>query len=311
MLKPKVADRQHWDIVSDEELLGRELTTDNPLGLDGLVTELPNGPEEPHVEFSYDLDDEVHCVHGNHRHKHGFIFRKREHRYMVGWMCGEKIYGQKFDQYAADFRAAQTRQDAMRRVREIRIAVERFSNWATSPEWRNSIDTFDKLRGSLLDRMPVVCQTVHAHAGHRLNDALMPRYLCYPIASTIGHPRELNIEREYSRFLEELRTTANQFSKPSAAVAAIVGRIVEDLRGIARRASVLLAKFDDVDTFFQPATLEAICQQIDRLPSRRTKHHASLLKIKNKVISLEMPKDFRPPARRGLEDLELALNAGR
>lgn len=77
MLKPKIADRQHR--VSDDELLSTDLTTDNPLGLDGLVVELPDGPEEPHVEFSYDLDDEVRCIHGNHRHEHGFVFRKGDH----------------------------------------------------------------------------------------------------------------------------------------------------------------------------------------------------------------------------------------
>jgi len=119
MLKPKIADRQHWEAVSDEELLGKNLTTDNPLGLDCLVTEIPDGPEEPHVEFSYNLEDEVRCIHCNHLHKHGFVLRKGGYRYIVGWICGEKIYGEKFDKYAADFKAAQARQDAMRRVQSI------------------------------------------------------------------------------------------------------------------------------------------------------------------------------------------------
>jgi hypothetical protein len=67
----------------------------------------------PHVEFSYDLCgsgiEEFSCVHGHHRHLKGYVFRKGESRYLVGWMCGESLYGTKFDEYTSDFRAALTR----------------------------------------------------------------------------------------------------------------------------------------------------------------------------------------------------------
>jgi hypothetical protein len=227
MIKPKITDHRHWQEVSDEELLGKELTTDNPLGLDGLVTQLPEGPEEPHVEFSYNLTDEVRCVHGNHRHKQGFVFCKGDRRYLVGWMCGERIYGQKFNQYTADFNEARSRRDTLVRARDLQTAVMHFSEWATGQPWISSIDAFDTLRESLRDQMPVVFNTVQTHAGRRLNEATMPRYLCYADPEINGDPRRLDISQEYDRFLHELRSIVRDFTKPPSAVAMIIGNLVD------------------------------------------------------------------------------------
>src|SRR5947209_6092388 len=76
----------HWDSLSDDELLRRELTTDDPENLDGLVYELPLGDEESHIEFSYDFSKsgrtELRCVHGNHGHLRGFVVNKGGRRFL-------------------------------------------------------------------------------------------------------------------------------------------------------------------------------------------------------------------------------------
>jgi len=134
--------------------------------------------------------------------------------------------------------------------------------------------------------MPNIFKCVQDHAGKKLRDAPMPRYLCFPFSDTIGDPKELNVTREYQRFSEELNAVAIDLSKPPAAVASGIGRIVERLRGIARRANILLAKFDDIELFFQPVTLRAICDHIDTHTSRRAMHHPGLLKITVKNFSI-------------------------
>lgn len=312
MLKPKSADRQHWDTVSDEDLLHKELTTDNPLGVENLVSVIPDGSDEPYVESSYDLEDEVPCVHGRHRHKHGFVFRKGEYRYLVGWMCGEKIYGTKFNEYAADHKAARVRQDAGRRVQELKVAVEQFSNWATSDEWQDALAAFENVRDNLLRKMPAVSGVVRAHAGHQLRGALMPKYLCYYVDGAMpGDPRNPHINDEYTRFLGELQIVAADLSKPALAATALLGKIVEHLRGVARRARVLLDKFEDVERFFQPSTLAAICEELERMTPRQKKHYVDLLKIRNKELSVGLPRSFRMPDRKRLEEMERVLSAGR
>jgi hypothetical protein len=55
MLKPKSQHpRRHWETLSDEELLAADLIIDDP-ELENLVFEVPEGDEEPYVEFKYDL----------------------------------------------------------------------------------------------------------------------------------------------------------------------------------------------------------------------------------------------------------------
>lgn len=89
----------------------------------------------------------------------------------------------------------------------------------------------------------------------------MPRHLCLA-----EHPGGLQtIHAEYERFIDELRSVTADLSIGPATVAAGIGATVERLRGIARRATMLLTKFDDVELFFRPVTLQAVCEHIDSL----------------------------------------------
>jgi hypothetical protein len=208
MLKPKEQQRQHWADVTDDELLTTELTTENPLGITGLVTTLPEGDEEPRVEFSYDLRgsgiEEFSCVHGHHRHLKGYVFRKGENRYLVGWMCGESLYGTKFDEYTTDFQAAQTRQSGLRRIRDLRDATIEFSAWVGQPIWLPAVEYYGELRETLRSQMPFVWETLSEYAGQKLRQAPMPRHLCIPSKDPQLSDRDNPIEGQYERLANEV-----------------------------------------------------------------------------------------------------------
>jgi hypothetical protein len=87
--QPRVQTRKFWESLTDEELLGVDLVTDDPEGLRDLVREVPSGDEETYVEFKYDLrksgrQEEFTCVHGHHKHLAGFVMRKGNARFLVG-----------------------------------------------------------------------------------------------------------------------------------------------------------------------------------------------------------------------------------
>src|ERR1700704_6003389 len=137
MLKPQArSTRRHWETSSDDQLLEMELITDDPERLPNLVYEIPPGDEEPYVEFKYDLRksdrEKFSCVHGHHQHLAGFVMRKGTARFLVGWICAGTFYGENFDKYTADFDAAVIRPDALKRVREIRSAINPFIDYLNS-----------------------------------------------------------------------------------------------------------------------------------------------------------------------------------
>src|SRR5580700_6974448 len=106
--------RRYWEALSDDLLLDVELTTDNPQSLPDVVTELPMGDDEPHVEYKYDFrrsdSEKLRCVHCHQLHLAGYVMLKNGNRFFVGHICGKHIYGEDFEQYTADYNAAANRQ---------------------------------------------------------------------------------------------------------------------------------------------------------------------------------------------------------
>ena len=72
--------KRYWGSVSDAHLLAVELTTDNPEKLDNLTAILPQGPEEPFVEYAYDLRNSdngmMRCTHCHQLHLAGVVINK-------------------------------------------------------------------------------------------------------------------------------------------------------------------------------------------------------------------------------------------
>jgi hypothetical protein len=312
LLNPKAPQRQHWEEISDEDLLSTELTTENPLGVVGLVDRYPEGEDEPHVEFSYDLRgtgaDEFKCVHGSHGHLKGFVFRKGDARYLVGWKCGESLYGTKFDAYTADHKAAVTRQSGLRRLEDLRKATIALSAWASSPDWDGAMSYYEELRNVLWRDMPFVYDTLAASAGQKLKDVQIPRFLCSEEKEPAFRHRN-DIASEHHRMMAEISAVLVHLAKPNVAALALIGKIVESLRGIARRADLLVTKLEEVKMFFQPAVLGVISDLADRARPRRAPYHAGLLSLTTKKITVRLPETFRVPPRSGVEALQTALNS--
>jgi hypothetical protein len=305
MFKPKASSiREHWANVSDEQLAGLDLEIEGPDKLPGIVTEIPSGNEEAYMEFTYDLRgmgraEEFVCVHGHHRHLHGAVMRKGDVRFLVGWICAESIYGEDLTKIRADYDAAVLRRGAILRVRDLRKAVAEFSNWADQVSHSDALEAFEAVRSQLKQRFPWVFEVLQRAAGGRINDAIMPRYLC---AARGG------IEDSFVRLMSEIATVTNSLMGDAQRVAGSIGSIRSNIESIIRRAELLLVKLSDVELFFQPATLSAICEHAENAVPRRTRHFPGLLKLTARDQVVEMPSGFAIPSRGPIDRLQAVLS---
>jgi hypothetical protein len=294
--------RGHWASVSDDRLIDLDLEIDNPETLEGLVRQVPANYADAHVEFKYDLRGmevpEFTCVHGSHQHKAGFVMNVDGARFMVGWICAKTIYNEDFDKYTADFEAAIGRRDALRRVREMRGAIEQFSGWLDRISSSNVLQAFSTVRDRLRNYMPWVFETLQSANGGQIEGIAMPRHLCLP---------PTNILDEFDRLMNATAAVTMSLTGDAQVVAASIGLIRTDIDSPIRRAELIFAKLSDLDLFFQPATLHAICQHAAKAVPRRRRHFAGLMKLSTRDVFVEMPKDFVVPSPRPLEALRAAV----
>lgn len=310
MLKPQArSTRRHWETLSDDQLLEMELMTDDPESLPNLVYEIPPGDEEPYVEFKYDLRksdrEKFSCVHGHHQHLAGFVMRKGTARFLVGWICAGTIYGENFDKYTADFDAAVIRQDALKRVREIRSAISPFIDYLNSISRSDVFKHFSRVRGQLETQMPWIFDTLPAAASmdRHIIGARLPKRLCAP---------GTDLRDEFNRLMVDFAAAGVMLAGEPEKVAAIIGGIRSKMEGLAKRSEAVLDTLREVEEFFQPAALAAICKLANEHDNpKRRKYEAGLLTLTCKrdrdksVIS--MPSGFELPSRRPLEAFQSAL----
>lgn len=294
--------RGHWAGVSDERLIDLDLEIDNPEMLEGLVREVPTNYADAHVEFKYDLRGanlaEFTCVHGSHQHKAGFVMNVDGARFMVGWICAKSIYNEDFDKYTADFETAIGRRDALRRVREMREAMAQFSAWLDGIASSDTLEAFSRVSARIENHMPWVFETLKTANGREIEGVSMPRHLC--LAPT-------DVCDEFDRLMSATTGVTLALTGDAQLVAASIGKIRTEFEGLTRRAELILGKLEDLQRFFQPATLHAICQHAEKAIPRRSKHVAGLLKLSTRNISVEMPQDFTVPSRRPIDALRSAL----
>lgn len=301
--KPKNdAKLSHWSSVSDERLIDLDLEIDNPEALAGLVRQVPANYEDAHVEFKYDLRGldipELTCVHGSHKHKAGFVMNVDGVRFMVGWICAKAIYNEDFDRYTADFETAIGRRDALRRVRELRDVMTQFSAWLDRIGTSNVLAAFARVSRQLQNRMPWVCQTLQAANGRDIEGVTMPRALFMT---------PTDIEGEFARLMNATAAVTISLTGDSQRVAASLGKIRIEIDGLIRRAELILKKLADLELFFQPSTLLAICRHAEKAVPRKSKHSAGLMKLSTRNASVEMPQDFKVPSGAPIQALRAAL----
>jgi hypothetical protein len=311
MLQPKARrSRRYWENLTDEELLETELMTDDPESLENLVYALPAGDDEPYVEFKYDLRkterEMLRCVHGNHRHLAGFVFRKGAERFLVGWICGGSIYGEDFDKYTADFDAAVNRQDALKRVREIRGAIDPFASWLAEVSQSQVFKHYLRLRGQLREGMPWIYDHLPAAAALnvRVIGASLPANLC----NESSDARE-----DFNKILNEMSVASLALVGEAELVAKKIGLIRSRMEGLVRRVEAVIELLREVETFFQPTVLAALCKLANENdnPRKRT-YESGLLTITCKRdrqnTTISMPKDFALPSKRPIENFRSALS---
>jgi hypothetical protein len=310
MLKPKPKHaRRYWENLSDDQLLDTELITDDPENLADLVYEIPAGDEESYVEFKYDLRgterERFHCVHGHHAHLAGFVFRKGASRFLVGWMCGKSLYGEDFDQYTADFDAAVNRQDALKRVREIRNAIDPFKAWLEELSGAEAFKLYGRVRGQLREQMPWVYNNLPraAFMNARIIGAAVPKGLCSD---------STDVREEFNRIMNDVSAASLMLVGEPEAVAKRIGLIRSRMDGLVKRLNDLLDLLREVEDFFQPTVLAAICKLANEYDNpKRRKYEAGLLtltcKRERQKTTITMPKNFVLPSRRGLGAFKSAL----
>lgn len=300
MLKPKAvqATTPYWEKMSDDQLLALDMTTDSPDTLPDLVLEYPEGDDEPYVEYSYDLRgtdrEQFRCVHGNHHHLKGFVFRKGAFRYLVGWQCGDKLYGQKFDQYTSDFNTALSRRDALCRVRDLREAVALFARWADDVASSPAVQQFDQI-GKSLEKMPSVVDVLTGQIQLTDTEVRLPQSLVRGVQD--------DLEGEVRRLMNETSRVATSLTGPVERVGASIRAIRQDVDGLIRRAERIVQRLEAVELLFQPVVLCAICEAIDNAVPQRRRHFPGLLKITTRDVVLQMPKGFKVPSRNAIDNL--------
>lgn len=301
-----------WANLSDEALVDIELTTDDPENLPNLVKQIPDGEGTPYVEFKYDLRgtgrEEFSCVHGNHGHLSGFVFRKGDARFLVGRICGNTIYGEDFDKFTSDFDAAIQRQDALKRVRQLREAIAAFTAWLRTEAESDSWRAFNRLRGQLDNQMPWVFDNLPALAAmdpKTIGGAALPKRLC---------AEDMNVREEFDRLVLETASVSAMLDEDASTVATKIGAMRARLDGLARRAEAIISLLSEVQIFFQPSSLQAICDFANKHDNpKRRRYSAGLMSLSCKGASekqtISMPTGFKLPSAAGYEQLRKAIAA--
>lgn len=311
MLKPKRRpSRRYWESLSDELLLDVDLTTDSPHRLDNLVTVLPQGDEDAHVEYKYDLrgtdSDKMRCVHCHQPHLAGYVMLKKGMRFFVGHICGNHIYGEDFEQIEADYNGAVNRQQALRRRREIDQATKPFMAWLQEIALSDVFDRYESVVDQIDDRMNWIAENLHfaTYLDERVTKAAMPETLF--AEATDPRADFGKVAAEINAFMMRL------FADPDLKSISI-HNIQVRFEGLLKRVETVLDQLQEIVGFFQPAVLLAVCDLANKHDNpKKRKYEAGMLSIsckkgKGNVVTVQMPRNFKVPDRKAIERLRAAL----
>jgi hypothetical protein len=302
--------RRYWESLSDELLLDVDLTTDNPQALENLVTVLPDGDEEPHVEYKYDLrgtdSDKMRCVHCHQPHLAGYVMLKNGFRFFVGHICGNHIYGEDFDRYTADYNAAVNRQQALRRKREIENATKPFMAWLQEITQSEIFDRYDSVLDQIYDRMPWIAENFHAasYLDERVTKVKLPRSLFREETDPRGDFSK--VAAEFTSFV--MRLVADRELKQHS-----IHNVRQRFEGLVKRVEAILDQLKELEDFFQPAVLGVVCDLANQHDNpKKRKYVPGVLSIsckrdKGNVATVHMPKNFKVPDRKATERFGAAL----
>lgn len=307
MLKPKSKPYRFWASLSDEALLNVELTTDDPERLSDIVRQLPAGDEEPYVEYKYDLRgsgrEELRCLHCHQPHLAGFVMRKGTHRFFVGHICGNHIYGENFDEYTADFDQARSRQNTLRRVREVQDAVQPFLAWIETLLTSTLFQHYDRVRQQIADHMPILWEQLSilsGPGGAAHISATLPQYL---------FDEDTDPEADLQKIAAELGSVALMLVGKTGQEMNVVGTLSR-LRILTRQVERVLEQLKELVDFFQPSVLVPVCEWAT-LHDKKRQYEAGLMSLtcrrdKGK-FTVTMPRNYNVPGRSRIETFRAAV----
>lgn len=302
MPKPKMSQPATGvrDNLSDERLLDLDLTTNDPNSLENLVRELPTNHREAHIEFEYDLRnqgiaeaDYFTCIHGHH-HLHGAVMRAGDVRFLVGWVCAEEIYGQRVTKMRNDFLSLQTRQALLRRIRDLQGAMADMAKWASDVMQSSVIADFDYVRDSLRWRIPWVFLTLRDNRGRKIFETPMPGMLCAD---------EVHAESSFIELMNDITSIITSLSGEPTKVAERIGPLRGQIGAIIRRSETFIRRMSEVELFFQPSTMMALCQLAKVQSERPKKMTPGLMSLATRDFILRIPPNFSVPDRTALDRL--------
>ena len=288
-LDPQANGTKHYAGLSDEQLLKRELSVDDPSKLSKLVSRIPDGPEETYIEFAYDMrgsgrQEQFQCVHG-HRHLAGIVMRKGAARFLVGWQCALEHYGVVFGAYKADFTAAQNRKTTLIRRQEIVDRLVPLLAFLREDFTDETLSGYDNACAQLLtlpafitDRAPFFPDGEHS-------------------------PRAI-----YEAALVEL-INLDATLRTAPAAAEVWKRALQRLPGFERQVLRVIVPLEALVDFLQPSSLIEICDYANRhdmSPKRR--YEAGLMSLTchrqgKDTITIRIPPSFRVPDKERLATL--------
>jgi hypothetical protein len=302
----------YWDSVSDEELLATELTTDDPEALAGLVTVLPDGYEDSYVEYSYNLRgsgrEEFVCVHGHHKRLCGFVMRKGDQRWLVGWICGESIYHERFDQHKADFNAAVNRRERLRKKRDVDELTRPLTQWLRDTYTSGVFEQYHEARCQLKDKLP----WVWLHAREALDRRSMAAKLYGP---QTFFSDSIDPKKSFEKILADMNVLNFELRIEDEITEERLVWFKQAMTRFVDRAEKIVRQLSELEDAFQPNVLEVVCDAANELDNPVKREYSfGLLSITCKRrqkadLTVEVPTGFTPPDMRCLDVIRKALEA--
>jgi hypothetical protein len=300
----------YWRSVSDDHLLSVELMIDDPMTLENLVFAVPEGDEEPYIEFVYDQRksgrDKFHCVHGNHPHLFGCVMNKGGKRFLVGWICGKEIYGEDFRRFRKDYDYARDRQELLRRVREVKAVIDLFVDWMGKMAKDEVFNLYESVGVQLTRHVPWLRAQLERHTnygGGMLYDLKLPATLFDGFTSPRKSFREAAAEIAKCG---ALLIGKAEIEKDVEVTLGRMQKLLKQLEGV-------LDQLKEVEDFFQPAMLVPICEwATESHDPNRIRYTAGMASITchrdSGPITVRMPQGYRMPDREPIRALRAALS---
>jgi hypothetical protein len=301
---------KHWTRLSDEELLETELTTDDPDSLPGLVSILPSGFEDSYVEYAYDLRnsgrEEFICVHGHHRHLAGFVMRRDEQRWLVGWICAKTIYGEEFDEYEADYNTAVNRRGRLQKQREVENLARPLTRWLNDAHTSNVFEQYENTRTQLKAKLP----WIWSHGRRVLDGNAFSGKLYGP---QTFFSEDTNPKNSFGKVVAEMEALNCVLKLENEFTEERIRRLKRTMTNIINRVEEILKQLLELEDVFQPNILKIICDAANKRDNpRRRQYSFELLSItckrnKESDVTVQVTKTFSLPNQNILNNIKNSL----